>query len=128
MSMQDMFTAFKFRSWNSSQSKFFYFWNGRYYSSILLDKSSCISERVCSEFDWSKAQQFTTLVDKVGVEIYAGDILDKYNFGACTVIFGRHLAYDTGLACQGYYLQPVSKHKDYTDMDGVFTVIGHIHQ
>jgi hypothetical protein len=51
-----------YRSWNKRENKFYYFKNGRYYSDE--DCKHCISERICTEFVWSNAQQFTGKTDK----------------------------------------------------------------
>ena len=61
----------KYRSYNSFLKKFFYFSNGRYYD----DTGKCISERVCSEFNWSNAEQYFNKKGKNCVDIYVGDII-----------------------------------------------------
>lgn len=70
----------RFRSWNINKNKFYYFCNGRYYDSS--DLSTCISERICTEFDWSNAEQFSGVIDNKknkdfpsGQQVYDNDIV-----------------------------------------------------
>lgn len=60
----------KLRSWNEKLKKFFYFKDGRYFSDIKCELVNCVSERICDDFKWSNAQQFSNILDKNGVEIY----------------------------------------------------------
>lgn len=66
-------TIVKYRSYYSVSKQFYYFCNGKYYESE--DLSHCISERICSEFAWSNAEQWTTMKDKNKKDIYANDYI-----------------------------------------------------
>ena len=117
----------KFRSWNKEHECFFYFHNGCYYNTI--DLSHKISERICFEFRWDNAEQYTGLKSKSGVEIYEGDIL-KYIDGSI-----GHVYYSTtgGMVCfvidftnsiPGRYWEIVEVYLQKK----AFEIIGNIHE
>ena len=74
----------RFRSWNKEKSRFYYFVDGRYYTSDSCAKGTCVSERLCSEFSWKNAECATMYCNKDQTEfVYEGDILEWRN--ACGV-------------------------------------------
>lgn len=64
-----------FRSFNDKDGKYYYFFMGRYYSDSECKK--CVSERICSEFDWGKSSQCLNIQDIDGSLIFDRDTLQK---------------------------------------------------
>lgn len=75
-----------FRSWNESEKCFYYFKNGKYFEDVECEKESNNNSR----FSWSNAEQFTGLLDKNGVKVFDGDLLeDNYTDGYGALIEGK---------------------------------------
>ena len=97
--------SIKFRSWNGKN--FEYFNNG---------KCDCA-------FGWGEAQQFTGLVDKQGVEIYEGDIVDYYD--EWKEEKGRCIEYT--IECGAFTIGDSGLHFSELNLEGI-EVIGNIYE
>ena len=111
----------KYRSWISSLQKFVYFENGNY---SWIRKTDNVNV-----FDWSKAEQYTGLKDKNGVEIYKGDYIKIKQFGKAKVIFldGSFMA--EWIEDEAYSVE-LSKMiwDNRSTNENIFKVIGTIHE
>ena len=134
----------KFRSWNEELKKFFYFENGRTYKDEECSRKrcNCVSERVCSEFNWENAEQFTGKLDGNNKEIYVNDFIKvfcrkedsyyKVAFGDFELDDNEYyetqiLGYMTTLFVESK--GSLGEHESFVDIDtSWYTVIGNIHE
>ena len=91
-------------------------WHGKYTDGVLQNLSATVYQATVG--------QFTGLKDENGVEIYEGDIAERWDGLIRQVKYGRYLG-AVCLAHLGFYFECVSG--DISGIDGTFKVIGNIH-
>lgn len=67
----------KARSYIDRLKRFTYFKDGKYYHDEACKRE--IKYNIDVHFDWDKSEQFTTLKDIKGVDLYEGDIVQTFN-------------------------------------------------